>query len=97
MNIEYDLQEFIDIWISYADTLDIKNLKFTLNIYQNIIKKIKKGEIDFYDDKEYFLQLLEDITVSIYYNKRYDYNKKYNDKELDCCSRIKIYLAKEIV
>ncbi len=95
MIIENDLQEFINIWLKYYNYIPAEPLVF--DIYHNILNKIKNGEIDFYEEKENFQQLLEDIVCAIYNKKHYDEDKKYNDKELDCCSRIKKYLEIETV
>lgn len=95
--METEIKEFNNIWLNYMNIIPCNTHEF--DKYMKIINKIRNNNIEFVEDKDIFIKLLEDISLVIYYYKRYDeeyvdYDEDnlYNDGELTCCYKIKKYL-----
>ena len=94
-NILPILREFDGLWKKYCNAyIDLHKIQE----YSDIIFKIRNKETDFTDEKETFINFINDIEMTIYFCKNYneiydDTNIAYsNDRELICCRKIKKYL-----
>jgi hypothetical protein len=96
--MEVNLKLFDQIWLNYFYKLPVNEYEYEK--YINIIHKIRKNQTDFSEEKTVFIDLIETISLTIYKrkyknitHKDYDENNNYeNDKELNCCYKIKSYL-----
>ncbi len=65
--------------------------------YMKIITKIRNSDFNFVEEKKIFIELIETMSIAIYYHKKldgeYDKQKQYSDIELNCCYHVNKYLS----
>jgi hypothetical protein len=95
-----NFNQFEKIWNNYYNLIPCNEFEK----YMKIINKIRNNIIIFVEDKKIFIELIENISETIYRTKYYekddnnDYDEEntYKDVEIKCCHDIKKYLKSQI-